>query len=110
MKLGPIDDCRSCGARIMICRVRGGKWWPFDLKMIAASPDAVDAYLPLRAGTTVALVPIEEASPRQLQGVRWYAQRHRCAEYFRAKAAERERVGSLGDVLAEHFGLNRSKP
>lgn len=106
MKLGQKDNCRHCKGEIMICRLRSGKWAPFDIGMVAATPDAVEAFLPVRSNDgAVALVPVADVAPRQMQGVRWLAQRHRCAEFYRAKAAERERVDSFGDALIEHFGL-----
>jgi hypothetical protein len=109
MKIGIRDKCRSCSAPIALCQVRGGMWWPFELAMVAYTPDAVDAYLPVRTARSVALVPVEEISDARMHGVRWIAQRHRCAEFMRAasakrqeRAARREHVGSLGDALADH--------
>jgi hypothetical protein len=106
MKIGIHDDCRSCAAPIALCRVRGGKWFPFELAMVELTTDTVEAYLPIRQqGGAVALVPVDEISQHRLDGVRWCAQRHRCAPYLRSKAAayqgwlaKRERVDSLGDA------------
>jgi hypothetical protein len=96
----------------MICQIRGGKWLPFNLAMVEAAPDAVDAFLPVRTGATAVLVAIADVAPRQLQDIRWYAQRHRCAAFLRGvaarreeRAAQREGVDSLAEALAEHFGL-----
>jgi hypothetical protein len=88
MKIGIRDACRHCAEPIAICPVRGGKWLPFDLAMVAYLPEAPDAYLPVRQGTVVALVPVGELSDTRLRGVAWIAQRHRCAAYMRAKTAE----------------------
>lgn len=90
MKIGIRDDCRHCKAPIALCRVRGGKFWPFEAAMVELTNEPVDAYLPMRQqGGAVGLVPIEDVAPRHLEGVRWVAQRHRCAPFMRAKAAER---------------------
>lgn len=106
MKIGKPVECRSCGKAIAICAVRGGTWMPFELSLIPAAADSVDAYLPLRHGDLVVFHPIDEVAPRHIESVRWYAQRHRCAEYMRAKApvlqaalAKREHVASLADSL-----------
>jgi hypothetical protein len=105
MKLKP-QPCHSCGKTVAICYVRGGTWMPFELDLIPAAADAVDAYLPLRIVHAVTFVPIEEVAPRHIESVRWYAQRHRCAAYLRSKAeayqahlAKREHVGGLGDAV-----------
>lgn len=107
MKLGKPTPCRSCGKRIAICALRSGIWAPFELALIPATADAVDAYLPLRHGAVVVFTPIGDVAPRHIDSVRWYAQRHRCASYLLAKAAEnqerqarREHVGSLAGSLA----------
>ncbi len=113
MKLGPSDNCRYCKEQIMICQIRGGKWLPFDMTMVAATLDAPDAYLPVRtAENVIGLMPVEEVAPRLLEGVRWLAQRHRCSAFFlsvsakrRAREAQREAVDSLAEALATHFGL-----
>lgn len=75
-----------------------------------AAEDAVDGYLPVRSLDTVVLVPVADVAPRQLQGVRWVAHRHRCAPFLHALAAERqaraerrEHVDSLADVVAAFF-------
>jgi len=116
MKLGPRDNCRHCEEQIMICQLRDGKWLPFNLAMIEAAPDAVDAFLPIRSGASAVLVPLADVAPRQLEDIRWYAQRHRCAAFLRTvaakraeRAAQREGVDSLAEALAEHFGLAESK-
>lgn len=101
MKLGKRDDCRHCAGPIVVCRMRGGAWAPFDLDLIPADPATAEAYLPVRTGDVVALVPVADLPDRQLEGVRWLARRHRCAQFYRAKAAERHRVDSLGDVADE---------
>lgn len=91
----------------MICRLRGGTWVPFDVETVAAADDHPEAHLPMRTGDLVALVPVAEVAPRNLAGVRWFAKRHRCAEFYRAKAEERERVDGMTEVaeqLAQHFG------
>lgn len=111
MKLGIAADCRDCGKPVAISRVRGGAWMPFERQAIPAADDAVDAYLPRICGARLAMVPIGEVAPRHLEGVRWYAQRHRCGEYLRSKAeayqaqlAKREHVASLGDSLEAALG------
>lgn len=108
MKIGIRDKCRSCTAPIALCQVRGGMWWPFELAMVAYTTDVVDAYLPVRTARSVALVPVEEISDARMRGVRWIAQRHRCAEFMRAASAKRqaraerrEHVGSIADILTE---------
>lgn len=111
MKLGPVSNCRHCEKRIMICQILGGKWIPFSFEMIEAAPDAVDAYVPISSPGSVILAPIADVAPRRLAGVRWYAQRHRCTEFFRSLAAkraervaQREHVDSLAAAIAEYFG------
>lgn len=106
MKLGRPQPCRSCEKPIAVCAVRGGTWLPFELALIPAATDAVDAYLPLRHADLVVFHPIGEVAPRHVESVRWYAQQHRCAEYFRTKAgayqgwlAKREHVADLAEVL-----------
>jgi hypothetical protein len=106
VKIGIRDDCRHCAKPIALCRVRGGKWLPMELAMVAYAPDVVDAYLPVRTARSVALVPLGEMSELRIRGVRWVAQQHRCAEWMRAAAAkrherqaQREHVGSLSGSL-----------
>jgi hypothetical protein len=92
MKIGIKDDCRHCGRPIALSRVRGRTrtWIPFERQTIPAAADAIDAYLPVTTGGRFAMVPISEIAPRHLEGIRWYAQRHRCAPYFLAKSAEHQ--------------------
>ena len=111
MKLAKPTPCRSCEKPVAICAVRGGTWMPFELELIPAATDAVDAYLPLRHGHLVVFTPIGEVAPRHIDSVRWYAQRHRCAPYLRQQAigyqvvlARRENVASLGDSLESVLG------
>jgi hypothetical protein len=105
VKIGKRDECRHCGRPVMICRTPGGKWLPFNLDMIEANPEAMDAYVPIRSGPAVALVPVADVAPRQIADVRWFARRHRCPEFMRAAAnGQRDEVDSLGDAIEEHFG------
>lgn len=105
MKIGIREDCRHCSAPIALCRVRGGKFWPFDAAMVPLDDKPADAYLPMRQqGGAIGLVPIEDVAPRHLEGIRWVAQRHRCALYLRAKSAElleRQEGRSYVHILAD---------
>jgi hypothetical protein len=64
MRLGRPQPCRSCEKPIAICAVRGGTWMPFELELIPAAADAVDAFLPLRHGPVVIFTPVDEVAPR----------------------------------------------
>ncbi len=101
MRLGPTDDCRHCGKRIMLCRVRGGAWKPFELDMVPNTPEVTEGYLPIRNRAFVALVPTAEIGPRRLAGVRWLAARHRCPEGLRATAGRRREHSALAHAINE---------
>jgi hypothetical protein len=106
MNLGPTSDCRHCQARILVGRVRGGKYLPFNLEMIERTPDVVNAYVPVIETGAPGLVPIADVSDRRLDGVRWLATRHQCTGFLRSRATARDEVDSLAGALAEFFGVD----
>lgn len=112
MKLGRTDVCRHCDGEIMLCRIRGGDWLPFDVAMIERTPGAADAYVPVVKAGVACLVPIGEVGERRLADIHWLARQHRCAEFYRAVAAQHENVPTLADAMTEFadFLLSRSEP
>ncbi len=106
MKLASPTPCRACRKPVAICKLRDDKWMSFELPLVAAGDDVIDAYLPMKMAGKIVYIPIADVAPRHLAGVRWYVQRHRCAQYLRAKAAEkqarlarRESVDSFADAF-----------
>lgn len=94
-----VTACRYCHQPIRLRRIRGGYWVPFDLNLTPADAGTVDAYVPTRTTDVVVFVPVGDVSQRRMAGVRWYAHRHRCAEYLRSAADKRYNVDRLADLL-----------
>lgn len=96
------DPCRHCGRDILVARIRGGRWLPFDIGTVEATPDAVDAWVLDRAR---GFVPIGEVAEHHLASHRRYATRHRCAQFMRWLAEKRDRANSFSDALGSLVDL-----
>jgi hypothetical protein len=90
------DPCRHCGRDILVARIRGGRWLPFDIETVEATPDAVDAWVPTRSR---GFVPVGEIADHHLANHRRYATRHRCAQFMRWLADRRNHVDGFSDAL-----------
>ena len=96
------DPCRHCGQQILVARVRGGRWLPFDLNTIEATPTAVDAWvLDRRRG----FVPIAEIAPNRLARHQRFARQHRCAQFMRWVAEKRYRTSSFSNAVGSLIDL-----
>lgn len=96
------NNCRHCNQPIILAQVRGGRWLPFDIETIEATPDAIDAYVPLRSG---AMVPVSDVADRHLANARRYAHQHRCAQFMHAVAEKRYGVPTFASGIGELIDL-----
>lgn len=96
------DPCRHCGREIIVGRIRGGRWLPFDIETIEATPDLVDAWIPTRSR---GFVPVHEVAERHLAGIRRYAVQHRCAQFLHWLAEKRHRVDGFSDAMGALIDL-----
>lgn len=111
--------CTHCKAPVVIRMVRDRRRWPFDRALLPAEevPEYL-RYVPVPSGHGVVMVPAADMSPRRIEGIRWYAQRHTCAAWLRwfrdkrtaEQAARDDEVGSIADALAEVLGLSVDRP
>lgn len=92
--------CQYCGTDDARWRqIRGGRWVLFNLELLESDAHPAEAFVPVRRAGVTEYVPIGELSAHRLDGVRWYAVRHRCAGYLRALAEKRYGVASLSEML-----------
>lgn len=96
------DPCRHCGREILVARVQGGRWLPFDIETIEATPGLIDAWVPTR---TRGFVPVHEVADRHLANYRRYAIQHRCAQFMRWLADRRDRVSGFDEALGALIDL-----
>jgi hypothetical protein len=101
------DPCRHCGKEILVARIRGGRWLPFDLQTISATPDAVDAWVAVRRR---GFVPIGEIADHRLASVTRYARQHRCPEFLRWLADRKSHVGGFSESLGALVDLWTKEP
>lgn len=99
--------CKHCGEPVVIRQIRGGRRWPFNRALVAAEdlPENL-RYVPQHAGWGIIMVPASDMNPYRLKDVRWYAERHTCAQWLMSHRRERnDDVESLGDALAAALGF-----
>lgn len=96
------DPCRHCGRDVLVARIRGGRWLPFEIETIDAQLGSLNAWIPTR---TRGFVPVSEVADRHLAGIRRYARQHQCAEFLRWLASRREHVDSFADALGALIDL-----